>query len=175
MAVSTEAETALHRELTEEHRHPASKSKRGNVANLKRYPKGIKPPQLTPGRTGPNIKTFEAEVRKALQERNGERLVTLARQLVQDAIDAEDASVRIAARAQILPRLWPIVKDQQEGQRVVFEGIRLELTPTGGACVTVARKEEGETNTTDTLAVEQGGSLSLPPGPEGSTASDGST
>jgi len=127
----------------------APASKRGRIQNLKRYPKGVKPPQLTPGRTGPNKRTFDAEVRKALQERNGESLVALARQLVKDAIDHEEPSVMVAARTQVLSRVWPILKDQQDGaQKVVFEGIRLELSPSGSASVTIAKRTEDTPNST---------------------------
>jgi len=139
------------------HTPPSSSlsGKQRQLAALKRYPKGTKPPHLLTGRTGPNKRTFDAEVRKALQERNGESLVALARQLVKDAIDHEEPSVMVAARTQVLSRVWPILKDQQDGaQKVVFEGIRLELSPSGSASVTIAKRTEDTPNTTDTDMVE---------------------
>ena len=146
------------------------RDRRGNVANLKRYPKGQKPPQLTPGRVGPNRKTLDRLITEALQDRSGARLKALAMSIVQDAINGEAAN-RNAARTLLLPRLWPILKEQQEGQRVVFEGIRLELTPTGGAQVTLQRAEQ--TNTTDTLSSERDVEA-LPPGPDVSAEREGS-
>lgn len=106
-------------------------------------------PPLRPGdRLNPSGKTkdgrpaktarIDAELDRQLARRQATK--RLVARWVKDACDAEDGNVAAKAREQILQRLYPVPQDAGS-KRVVLEGLRLELTPGGGAVATTQRLE----------------------------------
>jgi hypothetical protein len=117
------------------------------LANLKRYAKGVRPEELK-AENRPSKRALDREIDACLQRDSGASMALLAQRIVQGALDLNPVACGF-----LFPRLWPIVADAQHGQKVVFEGIRLELTPTGGAQVTLQRAEQSQSlpNPTDTI------------------------
>ena len=108
-----------------------------SLANLVRYEKGHAPAHLPKGRKGPNAKTLESEVRRVLKERSYEKTRALAVSIVSRAIKGEPAALAFLG-----PRLWPILEESARSQKVISQGIRLELP--GGAVVSLAQSSSGE-------------------------------
>lgn len=81
-----------------------------------------------------------AKLDQELENQMAKRMATrrLVQRWIRDAIEDEDGSVRAKAREQILQRLYPVPQDAGS-KRVVLEGLKLELSPQGGASVTVLR------------------------------------
>lgn len=118
------------------------------LATLKRYPKGHRPPHLQPGRGGPTIRTLESEVRKVLRSRSYEATRQLAQSIVKRAIKGEPAALAFLG-----PRLWPILEESQRGAKIVSQGIRLELP--GGASVSLLQSSQEGMQTSTSPSLDQ--------------------
>lgn len=128
-SATTEAATKAAPTATELDAQPPPKAaltlREKRIANLKRYPKGTRPPTLASGRVGPNVKSLEALIRKTLRAGSYAALEALARAIVKDAISGDPAS-KNAARALLVPRLWPILEDAGQSGKVILQSITIE-------------------------------------------------
>jgi hypothetical protein len=107
------------------------------IANLKRFPKGTRPPQLLTGRKGPSKRDLAQRIKATLGRKDEALLQELAESIIQGAIDREPACLAFLA-----PRLWPIEQGATSG-RIISEGIKLEVVD-GKASVTLLKQTQRE-------------------------------
>lgn len=92
------------------------------------------PSGLTKDGRAPKVAKLEASLLDELERSGG--MQALAKRWVMLAKKGNSTAL-----SAILERLYPVPQEDKQAGRVVLEGLRLELTPTGGASVTMVRQE----------------------------------
>ena len=143
-----------------------------SLANLRpawRSGQSGNPSGLTKDGRPPKVAKLEASLLDELERSGG--MQALAKRWVMLAKKGNSTAL-----SAILERLYPVPQEDKQAGRVVLEGLRLELTHTGGAQVTVMRQEglpAGSDARSDAPESRDGGARHRDPGQQ--TLSSGGT
>lgn len=128
-------------------------------SGAEKFPKGLHPASLAnlrppwrPGRSGnpsgktkdgknPQAHAIEARLLAKLAQPTAKGSEKTWAQRIVDGWVKAAAKGDAQARRDILERLYPIIEQDKGAGRVILEGLKLELTPSGGASVTMMRSD----------------------------------